>query len=103
VKQFLNRFLDGLTYRDLAGRRRLRAFGLSVDPVFVELVGHVLFQRGLMMGAVQVRHFRLKCLQKFTLGRFGREPQGVTPDRSQPLVFGGRVHQSDKTIQPPCV
>jgi hypothetical protein len=110
LKQFLNSFLDGLTYRDLAGRRQLRAFTTIALLIlfFLILVGGMsLFQRVQMMSAVQATPVTIGVSTEVPVAT--TEPveshESITcptdpADWSLADVF---MQSNYKTIQPACV
>ena len=64
MKQFFNTILDGLTFRDLAGRRQPRAFTVLSLAILVllALTGiFAFFQRHRMMSPVKATPVAVSC------------------------------------------
>jgi hypothetical protein len=110
VKRFLNRFLDGLTYRDLAGRRQLRAYtAISLLILFLlSLVGGMsLLQRVQMMRVVRATPVPVEVSTEVPLPT--TEPVDhhipvTCPTNPADWSLADVFMQSNyKTIQPACV
>jgi hypothetical protein len=110
VKRFLNRFLDGLTYRDLAGRRQLRAFtAISLLILFLlSLVGGMsLFQRVQMMSVVQATPVPVEMSTEVPLPTTepveSHKPVTCPTDPADWSLADVFMQSNYKTIQPACV
>ena len=110
MKQFFNTLLDGLTFRDLAGRRQPRAFTVMALAILVLLVltgTYAFFQRHRMMSPVQATPVAVSVTEEVLV------PTSQPPVENHPVtcptdpadwsLADATLHMNYKAIQPACV
>jgi hypothetical protein len=110
MKQFFYTILDGLTFRDLAGRRQPRAFTIMTLAILTLLIltgAYALFQRHRMMSPVQATPVAVSTKEETPF------PTSEPPVEKHPLICptdpadwslaDATIHMNYKTIQPACV
>ena len=110
MKQFLKTILDGLTFRDLAGRRQPRAFTVMALAILVLLIltgVFAFFQRHRMMSPVEATPVPVSVTEEVLV------PTSQPPVDNHPVtcptnpadwsLADTTIHMNYKTIQPACV
>ena len=110
MKQFFIILLDGLTFRDLAGRRQPRAFTVMALAILVLLVltgTFAFFQRHRMMSPVQATPVAVSVTEEVPI-QTSEPPEEKYPvtcptDPADWSLADATIHMNYKTIQPACV
>jgi len=110
MKQFFNTLLDGLTFRDLAGRRQPRAFTVMALAILVLLVltgTFAYFQRHRMMRPVQATPVAVSVTEEVPIQTseppVEKHPVTCPTDPEDWSLADATIHMNYKTIQPACV
>ena len=110
MKQFFNTLLDGLTFRDLAGRRQPRAFTVMALAILVLLVLTGVFafiQHHRMMIPVQATPVAVSVTEESPVSTLKppveKHPVTCPTDPADWSLVDATVHMNSKTIQPACV
>ena len=110
MKQFFNTLLDGLTFRDLAGRRQPRAFTVMALAILILLVLTGTFaylQRHRMMSPVQATPVAVSVTEEVSIQTseppVEKHPVTCPTDPADWSLADATIHMNYKTIQPACV
>jgi len=110
MKQFFITLLDGLTFRDLAGRRQPRAFAVMALAILVLLVlagTYAFFQRHRMMSPVQATPVAVSVTEEVPIQTseppVEKHPVTCPTDPADWSLADATIHMNYKIIQPACV